>query len=432
MKFNTFTLILSFVLLCTLIILTGCDEQQQVHRERLAPEWFDQPVWDQIRSGSTRNSDLYNQRSALKQTNSSAPNNRDTDAQFNNTNVVQNNYVSNNVAPRIQFSNNKLSHDFGKVSPNSIDSICEFVFKNTGNSNLVITDLKTSCDCTPAILDGNKTEYAPGESGRILAGYTDTLLGQNIKHIYVSTNDPENSRIELAIIADVVAPVDYEPKKLNLSLLSNNADVEDIVIRSLDNKPFSITGFESVGNCITVNFNPNEKATQFILKPKVDTEVLRMLPEGKFNIRLSHPDCPLVSGSYYAPARFTISPQRLTLNNINPGNSIVRTITIKSNYGEQFDLETSLSNQSVLNIVNYQKITDGYRLSVEINPPPSRNGAQMFSESINLALPGFESFTVQCNGYYPGANVSVQNQEEECKTCGPVRVDRPSMSLRPR
>ena len=406
MKSKTFTLI-SFVLFCTFMILSGCEEKTRRY-ERLDPAWFDQPVWDQIRGSSN---------------------------QYNNNQYDQQlNTAQYNQAPRIKFINDKISHDFGRIGLGTKNNVCEFVFTNTGNADLVINELKTSCDCTRAVLDDGKTVYAPGESGRVLADYTDTEAGVAIKHVYLSTNDPENPRVQLSLRAELVSPVYYEPKNLELSLIGVNGNAQDIVIKSMDNKPFSITGFVSSGDCIKVDYNPNQKATQFILKPKVNMELLGRLPEGKFNIELSHPDCEVISGTYYAPPRFTISPQRLTLNNVDPSRTIVKTINITSNYGEKFELNTTFSNQSTMRVLSKQTTRNGngYKLTVEINPPASRNGEKMFSENINLSIPGMSPYTLQCNGYYKGADNAGIYQDEECKTCGPVRVDNPGMSLHPR
>ena len=41
--------------------------------------------------------------------------------------------------------------------------------------------------------------------------------------------------------------VNIEPKKLDLSLKAQNANCPDIVVKSLDGRPFSITGFQSNG-----------------------------------------------------------------------------------------------------------------------------------------------------------------------------------------
>jgi hypothetical protein len=364
--------------------------------------WFDQPVWDQIRSSN---------QPAIR------------DSRIRNTG-------QNNRAPKIQFD--KMSHDFGRIRPGSKNNVCEFVFTNVGNANLNILGLKSSCDCARVLLENDKRQYAPGETGKIIAQYEETEVGQAIKHIYLGSNDPVNPKAELAIKAELVAPIHYEPKKIDLTKIDENGNCPEIIVRSLDNKPFAITGFVSKGNCITAQYNPNQKATEFVLKPKVDMNKLSANPEGAYRIALSHPECKVVSGTFYRPPRFTISPRRIVVKNANPSRTVVKKIKIISNYGEEFDVKPLLSRRGVVNVSSTQRISNGYQVTVEINPPIARNNAKKFSEQINLSLPGIDNIVVQCDGYYPGVRVPISKDDEECKTCGPVRVDKPGMSRHPR
>ena len=73
---------------------------------------------------------------------------------------------------------------------------CEFAFTNTGRAPLKITKIKSTCGCTVTQLE--KREYVPGESGTIKVTYTApkaTITTQ--KHIYVSSNDKDSSKVKL-------------------------------------------------------------------------------------------------------------------------------------------------------------------------------------------------------------------------------------------
>ncbi|MEJ2649643.1 MAG: DUF1573 domain-containing protein [Sedimentisphaerales bacterium] len=380
MKLNRFPLIFCSILCCSFALQLGCEEERS-RLEVLDPDWFNQPVWQQIRASAASNTTVPPQEQPPE--------------------VYE--------TPQIQF--NASSHDFGRISPNSLHT-CEFVFTNTGNSDLVISKVETSCsNCTAALLENDKKVYAPGESGKLLANYTDTVLGQSLKHIYVYSNDPASPRAELAVHANLVAPIDYEPKRLNLSLISANGGCPEIVVRSIDGQPFSIKGFQSTYDCITADFNPQVKATQFVLRPKVDMARLRGYPEGSFRIDLSRADCEVVSGTYYTPPRFSASPQRIIVNQA---------------------IEPSVSRSGIVNVLGVQRTRTGYQLSVQVNPPEQTGQARMFSDNINISLNGVPMISIPCNGYYPGAQLPVQEEKAECKTCGAVRIDKPSMSYSPR
>jgi hypothetical protein len=404
MKSKSFALIFNFFLCCVLFLQIGCEEQNR-RAESLDPEWFNQPVWQQIRSNSTQPT----MQPAMEPPIS--------------------NPVRNTRSPQISFAS--MTYDFGKIRSGTTN-VCEFVFKNTGNDQLIISDVQSSCSCTPAYIEKDKKVYAPGESGRIFAGYNDTQLGQAIKHVYVSSNDTVNPRVEIAIMADIVAPVDYEPKKINLSLIGRNAECPKIVVTSSDGQPFAITGFQSTGGCITANYNPNVKATRFELEPQVDMKKLSSVPEGAFLINISHPDCKAISGTYYTPPRFSASPRNIIINQADPRNPVIKTLNIVSNYDEPFTIQSSAaSGKGIVNILDTQKTRNGYQLTVQINPPAQDKNAKMFSDAIKINISGMETIEIACNGYYPGAT-PLSGQDKECKTCGPVRIDNPGMSLHPR
>lgn len=70
----------------------------------------------------------------------------------------------------------------------------EIVFecKNTGNKQVVITNVKPSCGCTAA--DYTKEAIAPGKSGYIKATYNAANLGSFTKAITVITTDSETPK----------------------------------------------------------------------------------------------------------------------------------------------------------------------------------------------------------------------------------------------
>ncbi len=391
-----FSCIVSFSFLCQL----GCEEQNSRDQSTFDPQWFDQPVWQQIRDSS----------SSVK--------------------VPEKNIEQNIESPKISFK--QTSHDFGQIGLGS-RHVCEFTFTNTGKTNLVITDVENSCNCTLSSLADDKKEYAPGESGKIIAGYVDiqSEVGEAIKHIYVYSNDVENPKITLSLKVNLVAPIDYEPKKLTLSLLDKNGGCPNIVVRSLDGKPFSITGFQSTNNCISAKFNPQEKSTRFELQPQVDMDKLLRgsynNEVGSFRINLSRSDCEVVSGTYYAPPRFSASPQRITISQADPSKSVIKTINIVSNYNESFDIQPVLSNSGIVRIIDTQKTRTGYQLTAQINPPSHDSRTTSFSDDINITLLGVGTIEIPCSGYYPGAKMPlpVDDSDKGCKFCGTKRLDDP-------
>lgn len=378
-----------FVTCFTLIISQlGCEEQK-IRPQQFNPAWFQQPMW------------------------SNQPDARSL------AQAPQVNPNRNNTAPRINFE--KVSHDFGYVGLGSVN-FCEFKFTNTGNAPLKIEEIQEACSCTVHNL--KKREYAPGESGTITVGYAaDAQLGNMLKQLYVFTNDPSNTQIELVVKANHAASVDFEPKKMDLLLMHENANCPKIVIASLDNQPFSITGFTSTGNCITANFNPSVKNTRFVLEPKVNLDMLERNVDGRFDISISHPQCKAVTGTYSAPPRFVTNPRNIAVSEAVPGEKIVKTVKIVSNYNEKFSIEPLLSSSGIVNVVNQKAIPNGYELQLEITPPKKDEQARAFTDIFGVKLPGIGNLRIDCNGFYKGAKSSrASKEEEECRTCGPKIV----------
>lgn len=97
--------------------------------------------------------------------------------------------------PRITFE--KVVHDFGTIKAGQKVNT-EFVFKNTGKSELIIRKTKASCGCTAS--NPEKTRLKPGESSKINAVYDSTgKKGNENKTITIISNDPTNPSIVLTI-----------------------------------------------------------------------------------------------------------------------------------------------------------------------------------------------------------------------------------------
>ncbi len=98
----------------------------------------------------------------------------------------------------------ELAWDFGKVKQSEVLSH-EFVFKNTGDSVLVVERVETTCGCTAAIVSANRIE--PGREGRIKVSLdTHGYAGRMTRYIYLVSNDAVNDRRELSVSADIIVP----------------------------------------------------------------------------------------------------------------------------------------------------------------------------------------------------------------------------------
>ena len=92
--------------------------------------------------------------------------------------------------------------DFGKVKEGK-DLEVSFRFINTGNQNLIISDVRPGCGCT----DGQKPDepIAPGKEGVIKAKFKSKgqHLGETRKNITVTANTKPSLTTELSFRAEV-------------------------------------------------------------------------------------------------------------------------------------------------------------------------------------------------------------------------------------
>jgi len=93
----------------------------------------------------------------------------------------------------------KSTHDYGQIEK-SANGECVFVFTNTGNQPLKITNAKGSCGCTVPSWrkkDGSSI-WAPGESGEIRVRYDTKRVGVINKSVTIQSNAMNSDNITRA------------------------------------------------------------------------------------------------------------------------------------------------------------------------------------------------------------------------------------------
>ena len=95
------------------------------------------------------------------------------------------------------------SFDFGNVRPEKT-LLKELALRNFGDAVLVINKVSTTCGCTVA---GAYTKrVAPGASTVLrIAFTTPSVAGRTEQTVAIETNDPERPRVEVKVVATVVA-----------------------------------------------------------------------------------------------------------------------------------------------------------------------------------------------------------------------------------
>jgi hypothetical protein len=302
----------------------------------------------------------------------------------------------NGPAPKIAFD--QTVHDFGLVAPGSKQT-CEFNFKNKGAGTLKIKDVSKTCGCTVFTLE--KKEYAPGEKGTLKVEYhADRGSGQRTRHLYVFSNDPDNERIELTIKASIAQKVTCEPEKLNYKIKGKNAGFAELTIRSLDDKPFSITKFEATSDAVSAKFDPNQKAAKFVLNTKIDFKKMGPSSNGRIEISVTHPECPSITVPFSVLPRFRADPPAINLLNAEPEQIIHREVWVLDNYDEDFEIASAVSKKNIVKVIKQEKIGNRYKLSIDITPPAIHRSERMFMDTLTVTMKDGDRINITCRGFY--------------------------------
>jgi hypothetical protein len=292
--------------------------------------------------------------------------------------------------PRITFED--TVYDFGEVS-SSRKYTGQFKFTNTGSGILKINDVKKCCG---VVVKLDKEELAPGESGALKVEYTTgPRSGSMDRSIRVYSNDETKPKSVLTIKAHVIQKVSYKPPKVDLLFNNESIDCPKIMITSLDKQPFSIKSFQSTGDVITADVDSSVELTQFVLQPNVDPDKHKKRQSGLISIDLTHPELDNVTIRFRTKQRFELKPTGVFLLNPTPQEPSINKVSVVSNYDEDFEIESTSSEKGTAKVISQRAIADGYRLDVQITPPPP-DETRGFTDVVNVLLKGGETLKIKC------------------------------------
>jgi hypothetical protein len=297
-----------------------------------------------------------------------------------------------------QITFEKTEHDFGDVHPSSIHS-CEFEFTNTGNGLLEIKNVARGCNCQVVSLD--KKEYLPGESGTIQVKYKAEKKPDSVsRNVFVHTNDPENAKIILTVKANVMWMVSFKPERLNLSLDKPNAGCEKIVLTSADGQSFGVTNFASSNSVINADFDKSANGLSVTFEPVVNMRKLGKYLNGQVKIDLTHPQCKQLVIPFFSRGRFRTEPGSITLMDVRPGIRIRRHFFLRSNYDEDFEIESISCKKGSIKVVKQKKLSDHYKVDLIIIPPETDENTAYFSDVLVIKIKDNPDLEMNCRVYY--------------------------------
>ena len=298
------------------------------------------------------------------------------------------------------FTFKETTHDFGSIGPGSSHT-CEFTFTNTGKSVLKIDRTHAPCGCT--IPEMAKKEYDPGESGTMKVRLNAPTAGGPLqKSIYLYSNDPRNPQLELKLKAEIEVNVSVTPDKVKLMLDQDNAGMPDLTVISKDNKDFAITKITVTGEIMDIPFDSSKSANKFVLEPKILKEKADTARNGTIQIHTDHPKSGVLLVHYEVKPLFEVSRPRIILQNVAPGEEIVRDVLIKSNYGKKVEIESSSSANGYMTIESQKEDGNGLQIMVTIQLPSEATAAnrRYVTDELTIKLKDGHELSIRCSGWF--------------------------------
>jgi hypothetical protein len=134
------------------------------------------------------------------------------------------------AAPIITFE--KAEHNFGAIEKGE-KVTHKFTFRNTGDGDLKILDVKTSCGCTSAAPE--KDSFAPGETGYIPVTFdSGRFSGEITKTVTVTSNSEGSPKTTLKIYANIRQEVDFKPSMVGIYRAKRTENIEREIRVSTD------------------------------------------------------------------------------------------------------------------------------------------------------------------------------------------------------
>ena len=278
----------------------------------------------------------------------------------------------------------------------------QFKFTNTGAAPLKIVQVRTLLRGRGQGR-GDGPRVAPGAGGTLDFTFQAPSIPSPavVRLVSLQTNDPKHGTTPLTLKASVVRRVDCSPKSLTLALRGPNVGCPDLVLTSLNHRPFSITDFKASLGAITAPFDPGVKATEFTLKPQVDLARLQQQRSGRISITLTHPECTNVQVQYVVVPEFAISPPNLVLFGLQAGQPAAREFRIRNNYQEDFEIESVASQKGTITLLEKSKMDGGFCLRVQITPPVPEGQKPNLVDVLQVKIKDGQTLLIPCRGFYP-------------------------------
>jgi len=309
----------------------------------------------------------------------------------------------------------KSLYDFGEITPND-KKTAVFKFSNLGDQPLLVKDIKRCCGVVAKV---DKKELAPGESGTLTVEYQ-TSIGSGVfkRQVGLITNDPKSPQALLTFTGKVIRTLTWSPAKIELNPYKQTDVSPEITIKSLNDTPFSVKGFKATGGSFSAEFDPAKKATEFTLKPKLDTAKLETLPSnrGIITIDLEHPDYKNINLKFNVIPSLQAVPSSILVFNAKANEPVRKPLILQNNADPEKDitdlLETVISkNGSKVDVLEFTRLEKGCKLDLEIWPSNNESSVSFSQDELVFKMKDGRELDVPVRVFYSTRTLSSKTDQ---------------------
>jgi hypothetical protein len=241
------------------------------------------------------------------------------------------------AAPKIDIS--QETRDMGTVPKGQLLET-DFIIRNTGGSDLIITDARPSCGCTVSSFD---KLIKPGAEGKVHTSVdTKSFSGPISKSVLVVSNDPDRPQMNLFVKAIVKPFVDVAPQAyVRFSVVKGDPASQDVILIS-EEKGFKPTVAETSQPYVKAEITPAGDKDKIAGRSgdqyRLAVAVLPDAPEGllnapiRINTGVSQQPTLEVPVSGIVRPRVSVTPITVNFGNFTPGKDpITRNIVVTNN-----------------------------------------------------------------------------------------------------
>jgi hypothetical protein len=263
----------------------------------------------------------------------------------------------------------------------------DFVIKNAGKTDLIITNVHTSCGCTVAT--PAKKHLTPGESVELPVTFdTSFQKGAKVREITIFTNDPKSPQTIVTLQGSVKLLVEADPSEVNFDKVHSGSSANrDLVVSDLTaGKDFHVGSITNSNSNIKVARSPRADG-----KPGVKLEValLGSMPIGPFDdtIDIVTNRRPLQVHVFgQVTGDLNLDPAQISFGIVPHGQSALRIVKLTNDSGRPVQVTAvSSTNQSVDAKVEPIAAGKAYKITVELrrNTPDGQLRGQLAIKTDN-------------------------------------------------